>query len=121
MEAWALGTFMVAAGVAATVLGSPLWPVSKAISNATLRNALAGLGMGLTAVGIIHSPWGKRSGAHMNPAVTVTFLRLGKTHAWDALFYIVAQTLGGTLGVALVAALLGAAFTEPPVTYATTV
>src|SRR5262249_632214 len=75
---------------------------------------------GLTAVGIIYSPWGKRSGAHMNPAVTITFLRLGKTHAWDALFYAIAQTIGGTLGVLLVAALLGTAFTGPPVTYAVT-
>jgi aquaporin Z len=120
MEAWALGTFMVAAGVAATLLGSPMWPVRKTIPDEALRNVLAGISMGLTAVGIIHSPWGKQSGAHMNPAVTVAFLRLGKTHAWDALFYIVAQTLGGTLGVFLVAALLGAAFTHPPVTYAMT-
>ena len=115
MEAWALGTFMVAAGVAATVLGSPMWPVRKTIPDEALRNVLAGISMGLTAVGIIHSPWGKQSGAHMNPAVTVTFLRLGKTRTWDALFYIVAQTLGGTLGVFLLAAVLGAAFTTPPV------
>ena len=120
MEAWALGTFMVAAALAAVALGSPLWPLRRAIPDAALRNTLAGIAMGLTAVGIIHSPWGKRSGAHMNPAVTITFFRLGKTHAWDALFYAIAQTLGGTLGVLLVAALLGAAFTMPPVTYAAT-
>ena len=120
MEAWALGTFMVAAGLAAVALGSPRWPFLRAIPDATLRNTLAGIAMGLTAVGIIHSPWGRRSGAHMNPAVTITFLRLGKTHAWDALFYGIAQTLGGTFGVLLVAALLGAAFTEAPVTYAAT-
>jgi aquaporin Z len=120
MEAWALGTFMVAAGLAAVALGSPQWPARTAIPDATLRNTLGGIAMGLTAVGIIHSPWGKRSGAHMNPAVTLAFLRLGKTHPWDALFYGIAQTLGGTLGVLLVAALLGAAFTAPPVTYAAT-
>jgi len=120
MEAWALGTFMVAAGLAAVALGSPQWPARTAIPDATLRNTLAGIAMGLTAVGIIHSPWGKRSGAHMNPAVTLAFLRLGKTHPWDALFYGIAQTLGGTLGVLLAAALFGAAFTAPPVTYAAT-
>ena len=37
-----------------------------------------GLAMGATAIALIYSPWGKRSGAHMNPAMTLTFLRLGK-------------------------------------------
>ena len=45
-----------------------------------------GLAMGLTAVGIIYSPWGKQSGAHMNPAFTLTFFRLGKVAPWDAMF-----------------------------------
>jgi len=120
MEAWALGTFMVAAGLAATVLGSPIWPVHGAIPDPTLRNALGGVAMGLTAIAIIHSPWGKRSGAHMNPAVTLTFLRLGKTHPLDAIFYVIAQTVGGTLGVLLLARLLGTPFTDPPVSYAVT-
>ena len=30
-----------------------------------------GLAMGLTAVGIIYSPWGKQSGAHINPSITM--------------------------------------------------
>ena len=54
--------------------------------------------MGLTAVGIISSPWGQRSGAHMNPAVTLTFLSLGKIAAWDALFYVLAQFAGSLTG-----------------------
>ena len=59
-----------------------------------------GLAMGLTAVAIIYSPWGKRSGAHINPATTLTFLRLGKVEPADALFYAVAQFAGAILGVA---------------------
>ena len=47
-----------------------------------------GLAMGLTAIGIIYSPWGKQSGAHLNPAVTLTFFRLGKVAPWDAVFYV---------------------------------
>jgi len=120
IEAWALGTFMVSAGLFATLLGSPVSPAYQAIPNPMLRNVLVGLAMGLTAIAIIHSRWGKRSGAHMNPAVTLTFLRLGRVHPWDAFFFVIAQTLGGTLGVVLVAALLGAAFTDPPVSYAAT-
>jgi aquaporin Z len=85
-----------------------------------LRNVIAGVAMGLTAVALIHSPWGKRSGAHMNPAVTLTFLRLGKTNGWDALFYVIAQIVGGTIGVLVVAGLFGQAFTAAPVNYAAT-
>jgi aquaporin Z len=85
-----------------------------------LRNVVGGVAMGLTAIALIHSPWGKRSGAHMNPAVTLTFLRLGKIHGWDAAFFIAAQTLGGTVGVVIVAAVFGSAFTDAPVSYAAT-
>jgi len=121
IEAWALGCFMISAGVCATALGSPLSPLYSLIPSATARTVLAGLAMGVTAILLIHSPWGKRSGAHMNPAVTLTFLRLGKVAPWDALFFVIAQVAGGTLGVLLVAALLGSLFTSPPVTYAITV
>jgi aquaporin Z len=60
-----------------------------------------GLAMGLTAVVLIYSPWGQQSGAHMNPATTLAFLWLGKVAPWDAFFYVVAQCLGGILGVIL--------------------
>jgi aquaporin Z len=80
-----------------------------------------GLVMGLTAILIIYSPWGRQSGAHINPAVTLTFWRLGKVRTWDAVFYVLAQFIGGALGVSLVLALLGAAFALPPVSYVATV
>ena len=37
------------------------------------RRAVMGVAMGTTAVGIIYSPWGRRSGAHINPSTTLTF------------------------------------------------
>ncbi len=120
MEAWGLGTFMVSAGVFATVLEYPGSPVYAAIPNGGIRLALMGLAMGLTAVAIIFSPWGKQSGAHINPAVTLAFLRLGKIAPIDAGLYILAQFLGGTAGIVLVWALLGAAFSEPPVGFINT-
>lgn len=121
IEGWALGCFMISAGVFATLLGSPLSPVYCVVSSVTERTVLTGLAMGATAILLIHSPWGKRSGAHMNPAVTLAFLRLGKVRAWDALFFVIAQTLGGTLGIVVTAALLGRSFTDTPVSYAVTV
>lgn len=121
IEAWALGTFMISAGAFTTLLEYPGSPVHQAIADPTLRRVLIGVAMGLTAIALIYSPWGKRSGAHMNPAVTLTFLRLGKIRPADATAFIVAQFAGGTLGVLLVAAVLGTAFTDAPVSYAVTV
>jgi aquaporin Z len=96
-EALGLGLFMVAAGVVATALDSPRSPLHAWIADADVRRILAGVAMGLTAIGLIYSPWGKRSGAHMNPAVT-----------------------GGLVGVLLVAGLLGDAFAGTPVSFAAT-
>jgi aquaporin Z len=112
--------FMVSAGVVGVLLDYPASPVNQAISDATVRRVLGGFAMGITAVALIYSPWGQRSGAHMNPAVTLTFLRLGKIKRWDALFFALAQFVGGCIGVLLVAALLGRAFTQAPVSYVAT-
>lgn len=120
MEAWGLGIFMVSAGFVVTALEHPASPLHHAIADADLRRALIGIAMGLTAVAIIYSPWGRQSGAHLNPAVTLSFLRLGKVKAADALFYALAQIGGGLLGVLLVIGLLGRAFTDPPVAYVAT-
>ena len=70
IEAWGLGTFMVSAGVFATILYSPASPFSFLISHDFSKGLLMGIAIGLTAISIIYSPWGKRSGAHINPART---------------------------------------------------
>jgi aquaporin Z len=120
MEAAGLGIFMVSAGVFATLLEYPQSPVHQIISNPLFRRLLMGCAMGLTAVAIIYSPWGQQSGAHLNPAVTLTFLRLGKVALPDAVFYILAQFTGGVMGVLLVILILGNFFTMPPVSYVAT-
>lgn len=99
IEAWCLGTFMVSACFFGVLLFNSASPLADL--NFTTRNLLMGLAMGATAIGIIASPWGKRSGAHFNPAVTLTFLRLGKMNGPDAAFYILFQFMGGTVGVLL--------------------
>jgi aquaporin Z len=121
IEAWALGCFMISAGLFVTVLESPRSSLYALLPSPTLRAVLLGLALGVTAIALIHSPWGKRSGAHMNPAITLAFLRLGKIHRWDALFFVVAQALGGIFGVVLVAFVAGSLFTDPPISYAVTV
>jgi len=121
MEAAELGIFMISAGLFATLLEYPGFPIRQAIDSPLVRRILMGLAMGLTAVGIIYSPWGKQSGAHINPAVTLTFYRLGKIKSWDALFYMVAQFIGGLAGVALIAFIIGDAIADPAVKYVVTV
>lgn len=121
MEAAGLGIFMVSAGVFGTILEYPGSPAHQAIADPVLRRILMGIAMGLTAIGIIYSPWGQQSGAHINPAVTLTFFRLKKIHPWDAFYYIAAQFVGGVAGVLLVAVSVGNAFASPPVSFVTTV
>ena len=79
-----------------------------------------GIAMGTTAVAIIFSPLGKRSGAHFNPAVTLTFWRLKKVDSADAIAYIAFQFVGGAAGVAAAAFLLGGRVAHPSVNYAAT-
>ena len=121
IEAAGLGIFMLVAGLAGTALEAPHAFLRSAIDAAWLRRVLMGLAMGVTASALVYSPWGKRSGAHFNPALTLAFFSVGKVRAWDALFYIVAQTAGGIVGVLLVQTLCGAAFTDPPVQFIVTV
>ena len=100
-EGAALGSFMVSACVFGVLL--------RDVPGEFVRRVAAGLAMGLTAVAIICSPFGKRSGAHMNPAVTLAFWTLGRIAGWDAIFYMAAQVLGGAAGVALGALIAGPA------------
>ena len=120
IEAAGLGTFMISACGFGVLLEYPASPLHQAIPNEVARRVLIGLAMGLTAVGIIYSPWGKRSGAHLNPSVTLTFWRLGKVRTADAVFYIAAQFIGGWLGVQLSASALSNTLQHPSVNYVAT-
>lgn len=120
IEAAGLGLFMISAFSFATLLEHPSSPVHQVIASPTLRRFLMGLAMGATAAAIIYSPWGKQSGAHFNPATTLTFFRLGKVAKWDATFYIAAQFLGGPLGAIIAALLLSPRAAHPSVNYVVT-
>jgi len=121
IEAALLGLFMVSACAFATLLEHPDSPLRAAIADANLRRLLMGLAMGLTSLALIHSPAGRRSGAHMNPSVTLAFLRLRKIERRDALFYVSAQFAGGAAGVLVMSALLGPKLADPAVRFVATV
>jgi aquaporin Z len=121
IEGWAVGSLMIAVSVGASYLLAPKAALSALIPSSVSRTGLLAVLIGATLTSLIHSPWGKRSGAHMNPAITLAFLRLRKVHPWDALFYVLTQVAGGIAGVLSVAFLLGRSFTDPPIRYAVTV
>jgi aquaporin Z len=120
IEAAGLGVFMVSACLFTALLYHPQSPVFHALPDPFVRRMLTGVAMGLTAISIFYSPWGKRSGAHINPVVTLTFLRLGKIDPRDAFFYVIAQFVGALAGVLASASILGSAIASNSVNYAVT-
>jgi aquaporin Z len=117
MDGALLGLFMVSACLSVALFEHPNSPLRQRLDSALVRRALLGVVMGVTAAGLIYSPWGKRSGAVMNPAMTLCFLRLGKLEPLAALGYTLAQFAGAALGVALSALLLGSWLAHPAVNY----
>src|SRR5687768_17154027 len=81
IEAAGIAAFMAAALGFTALLEHPGSPIREAIASGILRRALMGVAMGATAIALVYSPWGQRSGAHFNPALTFTYLRLGKVAA----------------------------------------
>lgn len=120
MEATELGLFMFFACAFSVLLYYPASPVAQMIDDGLLRRLLMGMAMGSTAIAIVFSPLGKRSGAHFNPSVTWTFFRLGKIGAWDAAFYTLFQFAGGIAGVMLASLTLGNLVAHRSVNYAAT-
>lgn len=80
-----------------------------------------GLMMGLTALFIFYSRWTAPSGSQINPAVTLTFLRLDKMCRYDAMFFIIFQFIGGTVAVYMMQWLMGSILTDAPINSAVTV
>ncbi len=120
MEGVLLGLFLIVACGLATVLEHPASPVHAVLADPILRRALMGLAMGSTAIALIRSPWGRQSGAHMNPALTLTYLRLGTVAPRDAAGYVAGQFVGGVAGVFGMAAILGSLLAHPMVRFAAT-
>ena len=120
IEATCLGLFMVSANLFSVAIFHPASPLAGALTDPLGARFLMGLAMGGTAIALIFSPWGKRSGAHMNPATTLTFYRLGRVSSWDAAFYVAAQFAGGLAGTLVAAATLRPWVADPSVDYAAT-
>lgn len=114
-EALGLGLFLLAVGGFVTLLEYPQSALHRALPWPLLRRVLGGLFVGLSLASIVYSPLGMRSGAHLNPGVTLVYWRMGKVHPRDALLYVLAQFTGGVLGLLSLVAIVGSPFVAPPV------
>ena len=121
MEGAELGLFMISACAFTVLLYHPASVVAQNIHSEIFRRMLMGVAMGSTAIAIIFSPLGKRSGGHFNPSVTLTFFRLGKIEVWDAAFYALFQFAGAVAGVLIASLTLGQLVSHMSVNYAATV
>ncbi len=121
IEAAGLAAFMISACAFGVAIFHPDSPAYAALGTDLARRAVMGVAMGTTAIAIIYSPCGHRSGAHLNPSTTLAFLRLGKIARADAAFYVAAHFAGAVAGVAISWALLGRRLAHPSTRFVATV
>jgi len=55
---------------------------------------------GYTITAIMLSPWGRRTGGHVNPAITLAMWRYGRTPGRAVVPYVTAQLIGSVAGTA---------------------
>ena len=118
MEAAEVGLYLFLTCVFASLLLYPASPVRHFIGSTVELRALMGLAVCATVIAIVLSPWGKQSGGHFNPALTLAFYRLGKMRLPDALSYVFAQFAGAIFGVCIARYLLPLG--RPAIRYAVT-
>ena len=123
-EAGGLAFFITGASLLTLLIEHPDSPVHQWLmaqgADKFLRRIPLGLGMGLVIVALIYNPWGKRSGAHINPAVTLAFWQLGKMRRADVFWYVVAQGLGGVAAAGLLGLALGSYYSNENIHFVTT-
>lgn len=73
-------------------------PVVRMVPAASLRRLITGFLFGSTGAAIAVSGVGKRTGAHINPVVTLAFWLRGKMDRHLAAGYVVAQLAGAVVG-----------------------
>jgi aquaporin Z len=85
----------------------PHSPVAAHLASHSWRLLLTGLMFAGCGSLVAISPLGRRSGAHLNPVVTLAFWLRGNVHPHDLIGYSICQFAGALLGTAVVELLWG--------------
>jgi glycerol uptake facilitator-like aquaporin len=90
-------------------------PVSRAVPQIEAELVIIGGAVAVLLAALVVSPAGRRSGGHMNPAITLAMWRLGVFPGVSVAPYAVAQLAGSLVGVLAARALWGGVIDSPPV------
>ena len=123
MESAGLGGFVLGAGMLTVFLEHPDFPAMQSAfggeTNALWRRVPLGIVMGVYIAAVVYL-FSEKSGAHINPATTWAFFRLGKINFADSIFYTLAQFTGAIAAALALKITLGAWFAHPLVDFGVT-
>jgi len=121
MEGSEIGSVMLSTCTFGTLIYGNDSPLKAFALSRGMGSLLMGMAIAMTTFLIACSPFGRRTGAHFNPSVTLAFPWLRQIHRWDAVCYVVAQFLDAVIGVLIAHRFLGERLSADPVTYLVTV
>ncbi|MCL2475918.1 aquaporin Z [Candidatus Bathycorpusculum sp.] len=73
---------------------------SAVIAGSTIGNLGVAFAFGLSVIAMAYA-FGRISGCHINPAITISMFVAGKIDARDTAFYIAFQSIGATIGAGI--------------------
>ena len=120
IEAFFAASLMFCIEIFLVALEHPSSMAHRFISLPWLRRACMGSAMGAVIAIFCASPWGKRSGAHFNPAITLAFWSIDKIKTADAIGYVIVQFLGAVAGIAIATLFAGDTVAHPAIDFAVT-
>jgi aquaporin Z len=121
MESAELGILMFCICLFGTLIYSGASPLEPFALSRTVKGFLMGIAIAISTFVIIRSPFGRRSGAHINPAISLAYFYLGHMHRWDTLYYVGSQFTGAFAGVFVAHQLFGKRLSGPPVCFVITI
>jgi aquaporin Z len=119
-EAALVACFMVFLALMSVLLEYPGSALHQLLPWPWVRRALMGLCAGSSLACVIYSPWGQRTGAHINPAVTLAMALIRRIRLRTTLLYVTAQLMGAMGGMAIAELLLGRYLAHPQVDHIAT-